>query len=469
MTAAAAAANVAAAAAAVTAPTIAQPVPFKLADRRLNHRHGLTIVLKIGTSSICDPVTHLPLLSNLSSVAETIVALKRSGHRVVLVTSGAIGVGLRCLNISQKPKEVIKNQAIAAVGQGKLMSLYDTLFSQFNQPVAQILLTRNDLADRTQYINACNTFEQLLEMDVIPIVNENDTISTAEIKFGDNDTLSAIAAGMVNADYLFLLTDVDCLYTDNPRSNPDAKAVRVVEDIGALREQIKVSAPGTSLGTGGMVTKLIAAELATAAGVTTFIARGSTPGNVIKIVDEVAAPTININVDDIGKSPDLLYTCFLAKRHPLGDRKWWIRHGIHNAGTVVIDRGAARALLQHKGSLFSAGITDVQGNFVAQQGVRIICTYQHAQTSSGESEDAGSEDGQQQQQYVIIGYGLANYSSTEIARIKGHHSCEIADLLGYADAECIVHRDNLARTLSLEEWQQWEDKHPEVDEDDEAH
>ncbi|KAI8052534.1 Aspartate/glutamate/uridylate kinase [Syncephalis plumigaleata] len=380
----------------------------------------------ISTSSICDPVTHYPLLANLSSVVETIISLRQLGHRVVLVTSGAIGVGLRCLNIAQKPKEVIKNQAIAAVGQGRLM-------------IAQILLTRNDLADRTQYINACNTFDQLLEMDVVPIVNENDTISPAEIKFGDNDTLSAITAGMVNADYLFLLTDVDCLYTDNPRSNPDAKAVRVVEDIGALREEIKVTAPGTSLGTGGMVTKLIAAELATAAGVTTFIARGSTPANVIKIVDEVSV------VANIGKSSELLYTCFLAKSTPLRDRKWWIRHGVHNAGTIVIDRGAIRALLHHKGSLFSAGITDVQGHFVAQQGIRIV--YAHC------------EKPDTPEQYLEIGQGLVNYSSMEIARIKGRHSWEIAELLGYADAECVVHRDNLARTLSFDDWKQWERKH----------
>ncbi|KAI8052045.1 Aspartate/glutamate/uridylate kinase [Syncephalis plumigaleata] len=325
----------------------------------------MTSTPPIGTSSICDPVTHYPLLANLSSVVETIISLRQLGHRVVLVTSGAIGVGLRCLNIAQKPKEVIKNQAIAAVGQGRLMSLYDTLFSQFNQPVAQILLTRNDLADRTQYINACNTFDQLLEMDVVPIVNENDTISPAEIKFGDNDTLSAITA--------------DCLYTDNPRSNPDAKAVRVVEDI------VKVTAPGTSLGTGGMVTKLIAAELATAAGVTTFIARG----RLLRI-----------------------------KSTPLRDRKWWIRHGVHNAGTIVIDRGAVRALLHHKGSLFSAGITDVQGHFVAQQGIRIV--YAHR-----EKPDAP-------EQYLEIGHGLVNYSSMEIARIKGRHSWEIAELLGYA-------------------------------------
>jgi glutamate 5-kinase len=221
-----------------------------------------------------------------------------------------------------------------------------------------------------------------------------------------------------------------------------------------------------------MVTKLIAAELATAAGVTTFIARGSTPANVIKIVDEVSvfnsrantpceavssrskssrpvtpegSTPLTISIANIGKSSGLLYTCFLAKRNPLRDRKWWIRHGVHSAGIIVVDRGAIRALLHHKGSLFSAGITDVQGHFVAQQGIRIVYAYREGPDTP--------------EQYLEIGHGLVNYSSTEIARIKGRHSWEIAELLGYADAECVVHRDNLARTLSFDDWKHWEAKH----------
>ncbi|KAJ2048446.1 Glutamate 5-kinase, partial [Coemansia sp. S2] len=168
---------------------------------------SLTIVLKLGTSSICDSVTHMPMLANLSLMVETIVKLKELGHRVVLVSSGAVGLGMRRLGIPVKPKELAVIQAIAAVGQGRLMALYDDLFGQLAQPVAQVLLTRNDLSQRTQYLNACNTFEALLEMNVVPIVNENDTVSLGEIRFGDNDTLSAITAGMVHADYLFLLTD----------------------------------------------------------------------------------------------------------------------------------------------------------------------------------------------------------------------------------------------------------------------
>ncbi|KAG0075940.1 hypothetical protein BGZ92_002648 [Podila epicladia] len=266
--------------------TSSKPAQGRRGLSRPPAKDSLTIVIKLGTSSICDEVTHFPLLSTLSLIVETILKLKAQGHRVVLVTSGAIGVGLRRLNLPSKPKDLAQVQAIAAVGQGRLMSLYDDLFSQFNQPIAQILLTKNDLADRTQYLNACNTIDALLEMGVVPIVNENDTISVSEIRFGDNDTLSAITAGMIHADYLFLMTDVDCLYTDNPRSNPDAKPVLVVDDIAALKEKVSVATAGSSLGTGGMVTKLIAAELATAAGVTTVISRGSTPQRIFQIISQ---------------------------------------------------------------------------------------------------------------------------------------------------------------------------------------
>lgn len=198
---------------------------------------SLKIVLKIGTSSICDEKSHFPKLSILSNLVETIIHLKSLGHHIVLVTSGAVGTGLKRLNLDKRPKHLPQVQAVAAVGQGRLMALYDHLFDQFNQPIAQILLTRNDLAQRSQYLNAINTFQSCFDYGVIPIVNENDTICISELKYGDNDTLSAITAGLVNADYLFLLTDVDCLYTDNPRVNKDAKPIRVVDDITKLKQE----------------------------------------------------------------------------------------------------------------------------------------------------------------------------------------------------------------------------------------
>ncbi|KAF9429626.1 hypothetical protein BGZ94_010094 [Podila epigama] len=419
---------------------------------RSSSKDSLTIVIKLGTSSICDEVTHFPLLSTLSLIVETILKLKAQGHRVVLVTSGAIGVGLRRLNLASKPKELAQVQAIAAIGQGRLMSLYDDLFSQFNQPIAQILLTKNDLADRTQYLNACNTLDALLEMGVVPIVNENDTISVSEIRFGDNDTLSAITAGMIHADYLFLMTDVDCLYTDNPRTNPSAKPVLVVDDIAALKEKVSVATAGSSLGTGGMVTKLIAAELATAAGVTTVITRGSTPQRIFQIISEpiqhtgsaspkqestetstVTAPTASVLVETMP-----LHTRFLAKDNPMVDRKWWILHGLHAAGTIYIDHGAYKAITNasQKSSLFSAGIVGCKGTFVAQQSVRVVYKPKKEESSTDQTEP----------EEIEVGKGLVNYASHEILRIMGCHSRQIVERLGYADAECVIHRENLTRT-----------------------
>ncbi|KAF9186796.1 hypothetical protein BGZ51_001591 [Haplosporangium sp. Z 767] len=426
---------------------------------------SLTIVIKLGTSSICDEVTHFPLLSTLSLIIETILKLKAQGHRVVLVTSGAIGVGLRRMNLPSKPKELAKVQAIAAVGQGRLMSLYDDLFSQFNQPIAQILLTKNDLADRTQYLNACNTIDALLEMDVVPIVNENDTISVSEIRFGDNDTLSAITAGMIHADYLFLMTDVDCLYTDNPRTNPDAKPVLIVDDIAALKEKVSVATAGSSLGTGGMVTKLIAAELATAAGVTTVIARGSTPQRIFQIIsqpiqhtgsasprpdgtpDEASSTSVATSSSVTDSIP--LHTRFLAKDNPMVDRKWWILHGLHTAGTIYIDRGAYKAVTNasQKSSLFAAGIVDCKGTFVAQQSVRVVYRPGDFAKKDGQTQaqDKGTE-GANEPEEIEVGKGLVNYASHEILRIMGCHSRQIIERLGYADAECVIHRENLTRT-----------------------
>ncbi|CAO3596028.1 unnamed protein product [Absidia cylindrospora] len=298
------------------------------------------------------------------------------------------------------------------------MALYDDLFGQFNQPVAQVLLTKNDLSDRSQYLNAVSCLEELLSMGVVPIVNENDTISTQGIRFGDNDTLAAVTAGMIKADYLFLMTDVDCLYTDNPRTNPDAQPVFLCDDVTALKDKVSVVSGGSALGTGGMVTKLVAADLATAAGVATIITHGSKPGNVCKI--------ISTSDDDTDKP---LHTKFTAKNNPMVDRKWWILHGLHTAGTIYIDAGAAKAVVAVglRSSLFAAGIVDVQGTFNAHQAVKICLR--------GDEGD------------VMIGKGLVNYSSSEIARIKRCNSSEIAAVLGYVNADCVIHRDNLVRVL----------------------
>ncbi|ORX72665.1 glutamate 5-kinase, partial [Linderina pennispora] len=382
---------------------------------------SLTIVLKLGTSSICDPVTHMPMLANLS------LMLKELGHRVVLVSSGAVGVGLRRLNMPTKPKDLATIQAIAAVGQGRLMALWDDLFGQLSQPIAQVLLTRHDLSQRTQYLNACNTFEALLEMGVVPIVNENDTVSLGEIRFGDNDTLSAITAGMVHADYLFLLTDVDCLYTDNPRTNPNAKPVTSVSDIHALREAVDVSSAGSAVGTGGMATKLIAAELSTAAGVTTVITRGSTPQKVIDIVEHFSNPEV---LPDAPVPSSVLCTRFIAKSRPMIDRKWWILHGMYCAGTIYVDAGAVVAIAKFKKSLFAAGVKRVEGVFSSNQAVRVV--YEPEREVRDNVKNLDSDEAR-----VL----------NAVAPIKAATAPSSRNILGYCDSDNVINRGNMVVTV----------------------
>ncbi|KAL9122606.1 MAG: hypothetical protein Q9187_000838 [Circinaria calcarea] len=444
------------------------------------HRN-LTIVIKLGSSSIVDEKTHEPILSILSVIVETAVKLHNDGHRVIIVSSGAIAVGLRRMDTEKRPKRLSRIQALAAVGQCRLMSLWDSLFAHLQQPVAQILLTRNDIADRTQYLNAQNTFTELLNMGVIPIVNENDTLAVTEIKFGDNDTLSAITAAMVQADYLFLMTDVDCLYDKNPRSNPDAQAIEVVEDISSLAAD--VSTTGSSLGTGGMSTKIVAARLATSAGVTTIITRSSKPGQIVNILNYVQAlkqtssnspsgpPTpstddslsysiSSLSLNSITKPP--LHTRFLPDPNPIRDRSFWLLHGLAPHGTIYIDEGAHRALLD-KAGLLPAGVVDVLGNFAQQEAVRLVVVkrlrrrpFSGLQTrplgpflndsTTDENEEPNDTElfERLKPPPVEIGRALVNYSSAEVSRIKGVRSTEIEGLLGYADSEYVALRENIS-------------------------
>lgn len=303
-----------------------------------------------------------------------------------------------------------EKQALAAIGQGRLIALWDQLFATVKQPIAQILMTRNDIADRSRYLNATTTFATLLGMGVIPIVNENDTISVSEIlhvnKFGDNDTLSAIAAGMCRADYLFLLTDVEGLYEDNPRKVPGARRVSVVHDIERVRALVSTSTLGSSLGTGGMETKLIAAELATAAGCSTVITLGSDPSRILPIV--TANPSAAVRTaEEVAKegvefaaSTSALpaHTLFTPQPRSLSSRRFWILHGLTPRGTVYVDEGAYHAITSHSsasgsrstgtaesqstngsrrngsgngGRLLPAGVVHVEGNFAAGQAVRV--------------------------------------------------------------------------------------------------
>ena len=362
-----------------------------------------TIVIKIGTSSLTQGKTGQLALSTIASLVETLSQLKQLGHRVVLVSSGAVGVGCARLGIRERPKKIATKQAIAAVGQGRLMRIYDDLFSSLEQPIAQILLTRRELIERSCYVNINNTFQALFELGVIAIVNENDTVAIEELKFGDNDTLSALVASLIEADWLFILTDVDRLYSADPRSNPTAQPISLVTATELNQLQVDAGSSGSQWGTGGMMTKLTAARIATGSGVRTVITHGKNPQNIVKIL--------------AGES---LGTQFEPQLRPENARKRWIAYGLLPLGTLYLDNGAIKALCKGGKSLLPAGITQVKGEFLASDAVR-ICDRQ------------GKE----------IGRGLVNYSSGEIAQIKGHHSDEIVTILGYIDSETVIHRDNL--------------------------
>lgn len=362
------------------------------------------IVVKIGTSSLTSPETGQLALSTISSLAETLCNLRRNNNKVILVSSGAVGVGCARLGLSERPKVIGVKQAIAAVGQGRLMRVYDDLFTCLQQPTAQVLLTRTDLVQRSRYLNVYNTFQELLKLNVIPVVNENDTVAVEELKFGDNDTLSALVASLVRADWLFLLTDVDRLYSADPRSVPDAKPITLVSSIEELTKlQVNTTSSGSQWGTGGMATKISAARIATAAGVRTVITEGKQPSNIHKIIQG----------ESIG-------TQFEPQPEPTSARKRWIAYGLVPEGTLYLDEGAEVAISGGGKSLLAAGITAVEGEFNPNVAVQLC-----------------DRDGKE------IARGLVNYGSRELEKIRGQRSSEIPVILGYQGAETVVHRDNL--------------------------
>lgn len=362
-----------------------------------------TIVVKIGTSSLTRLATGQLALSTIAALVETLTRLRTAGYQVVLVSSGAVGIGCARLNLSERPRKIAIKQAVAAVGQGRLIRVYDDLFSSFRQPIAQVLLTRRELMERSCYVNAYNTFQALFELGVIPIVNENDTVAVEELKFGDNDTLSALVASLIEADWLFILTDVDRLYSADPRLVPDAKPITLVNSAEFAQLRVEAGSSGSQWGTGGMATKLAAARIATSAGVRMAIAHGRQPENIEKILQG-----------------EFIGTQFEPQPRPENARKRWIAYGLMPMGKLYLDPGAVAAICQGNKSLLAAGIVRVEGEFIASEAVQLC-----------------DRDGKE------IARGIVNYSSTEIAQIKGHRSENIPTLLGYVGAETVVHRDNL--------------------------
>ncbi len=359
-------------------------------------------MVKIGTSTLTggtDRIAPPRLIDLIGQMA----GLQAAGCDMVLVSSGAIATGREVLGFPQLPKDIPAKQMLAAVGQPRLMALYEQLFGLYGLTVAQVLLTRTDLADRRRYLNSRNTLAALLAQRVLPVVNENDTVATEEIRVGDNDNLSALVANLIEADLLVMLTDQTGLYTSDPRQDPQAELVQEVlsPEIPAAYWQAAGGSSG-GLGTGGMLTKLQAADLARRSGAMVAIANGSAP----RVLARLAAG-------------EALGTRF----HPLAtvveSRKRYLLAGGSSPGWLTIDKGAARAL-QHGGSLLPVGVHKVEGTFERGDPVRVM-----------------GPDGQE------IARGLVNYGAVDLARLCGQHSEDIETLLGYFYSDEVIHRNNL--------------------------
>jgi len=364
------------------------------------------LVVKIGSASLAadSGEIHRPWLDAL---ADDVARCRSRGQEVILVSSGAIAVGRRHLGLAGRRLRLEEKQAAAATGQIRLAHAYQEALACHGITVAQILLTLDDTEERRRHLNARSTFAQLVALGAVPVVNENDTIATAEIRFGDNDRLAARVAQMTSADLLVLLSDIDGLYTADPRKDPNARHIATVREIGSEIEAMAGEAP-PGYSSGGMVTKLVAARIAMSAGCRMLIAKGKSGGLAMGPLAAIEAG---------GRA-----TLFLSRGEPRSARKAWIAGAVNPSGTVIVDDGAARALRRGT-SLLPAGVVDVEGSF--ERGDAVIIRAR----SGGEA-----------------GRGLSAYSSADIRRIAGHKSGEIAGILGYRGRDEIIHRDDLVVT-----------------------
>jgi glutamate 5-kinase len=362
------------------------------------------IIIKLGTSTL---TAGTPRLSTprLVDLVRQMAQLHSSGHELILVTSGAIAAGREWLSFPQLPKDIPRKQMLAAVGQPRLMALYEQLFGLYNLKVGQVLLTRTDLTDRRRYLNSRNTLIALLTQRVVAVINENDTVATEEIRVGDNDTLSALAANLVEADILIILTDQPGLFTADPRRDPEARLIRQVEGL-EIPTELWQAAGGTAgqLGTGGMLTKLHAADLARRSGVTVVIGRGSDADVLLRI-----------------EAGEEIGTRFLPTATGMESRKRYLLAGGNSQHRLVVDQGASLAL-QNGSSLLPVGVLNVVGDFDRGDIVRVL-------------DEQGHE----------VARGLVNYSAVDLAKISRHHSTEIETILGYIYSEEIIHRNNLVQ------------------------
>lgn len=339
----------------------------------------------------------------INSISRQICLLSGENLEVLLVSSGAMASGQKKIGLSRRPDEIPKRQAIAAVGQAGLILCYENAFAGYGRQVAQILLTSDDLSSsRRRYLNARNTLHTLLAWNVVPVINENDTVVVEEIKFGDNDNLSAHIALMMNADILINLTDINGLYTDDPRVDNQARQIPVVNRITRDLEKTASGLPGV-LGTGGMLSKIRAARKVTVAGIPMVIANGLEKDILLRLFEG-----------------EKLGTFFSPAEAKLPNRKTWIGFTVKPKGSVIIDDGAARAIVKKGKSLLSGGITEVEGDFGVGSAVHIV--------------DIRGRH---------LAAGLVNYSAAEIRSIMGCQSCQIAEKLGHKSYDEVIHRNNM--------------------------
>lgn len=359
-----------------------------------------TIVIKLGTSTLTHGSKSLSR-PHMLEIVKQIARLHQQGRRIVVVSSGAVAAGRDYLNHRELPKTLASKQLLAAVGQSQLIQVWESLFSIYNIKIGQMLLTRADIENKEHFLNARDTLTALLDQQIIPIINENDAVATAEFRIGDNDNLSALVAILAEAEQLYLLTDQTAMFDSDPRKNPNAKRLAVVEKITPEIHQM-AGGSGTAQGTGGMATKVLAAEIATRSGVETLITSGDHP-NVIVALAQGA---------EIG-------TRFLAQSDKIEGRKQWL-FGAAPVGDIVIDRGAETALVSQYKSLLPAGITQVKGQFARGEVVKIL------------NENA-----------KLLALGITRYNSEALNLIKGKKSSEIERLLGYEFGSVALHRDEM--------------------------
>lgn len=360
------------------------------------------IVVKVGTSTLTRGTTRL-YRPDIISLVQQIADLIAQGEQVALVSSGAIAVGRECLGNTDLPKSIPAKQMLAAIGQPRLMNVYEQLFDIYGLNVAQVLLTREDTSDRKRYINARNTLESLLDQGVVPVINENDTVATEEIRIGDNDNLSALVANLIEADLLIILTDQEGIYTANPEKKQDAQLIETISG-SEIPQEIWSAAGGTGngLGTGGMYTKLQAADVARKSGTEVVIANGSEPDILKRLA----------NGDNLG-------TRITPLVDKLESRKRFMLAGAVPRASIRIDAGAAKAL-GNGGSLLPVGISEVSGRFERGDIVKV-------------KNSAGKD----------CTIGLVNYSSEDVKKIKGQRSAEIEKILGFAYGDEVIHHNNM--------------------------